>query len=40
MENKEMNELTNDELLELYKSVKDYIEELNQEIQKVNEDEQ
>lgn len=39
MENKEMNELTNDELLELYKSVKDYIEELNQEIQKVNEDE-
>lgn len=40
MENKEMNELTNDELLELYKSVKDYIEELNKEIQKVNEDEQ
>ena len=39
METKEMNELTNDELLEIYKSVEEYIEELDKEIQKVNEDE-
>lgn len=39
MENKELTELTNDELLEIYKSVEEYIEELDKEIQKVNVDE-
>jgi len=39
MNNKEIIELKNEELLESYKVVDEYIKELNEEIKKVTEDE-
>jgi len=39
MNNKEIIELNNEELLESYKVVDEYIKELNEEIKKVTEDE-